>query len=88
MDSLFEASFNPTASSGKPFSKCGYGPANHVGPSRHVSDSQPIMTITPVPGPECGQCLRYLKLINTRPQRLYCPTQEEVHELPQAGGVC
>lgn len=56
MDNLFEASFNPTASSGKPFSKC-------------------------------GQCLRYLKLINTRPQRLYCPTQEEVLDLPQGGVV-
>ena len=56
MDSLFDASFNPTASSGKPFSKC-------------------------------GQCLRYLKLINTRPQRLYCPTQEEVIDLPQGGAV-
>ena len=55
MDTLFEASFDPTCSSGKPFSKC-------------------------------GRCLRYMRLVSTRPQRLYCPTQEEVLELP-AGAV-
>jgi DNA topoisomerase-3 len=56
MDNLFEASFNPTTSSSKPFSKC-------------------------------GQCLRYLRLVTSRPPRLYCPTQEQVLDLPQGGVV-
>ena len=34
------------------------------------------------PFSKCGRCLRYMRLVSTRPQRLYCPTQEEVLELP------
>ncbi len=32
---------------------------------------------------KCGKCLRYMKLISIRPMRLYCPTCEEVLNLPQ-----
>lgn len=35
----------------------------------------------------CGSCLRYLKLINTKPQRLYCPNEERVLDLPQGGQI-
>ena len=51
MDSLFEAHFSPSASTERPFSKC-------------------------------GSCCRYLKLVTTTPQRLYCATQEAVYDLP------
>ncbi len=54
MDSLFEASFSPLASSGKVLSRC-------------------------------GKCRRYMKLIASRPSRLYCPTCEEVYNMPQVG---
>lgn len=32
---------------------------------------------------KCGTCLRYMKLIEARPQRLYCPTCMATHSLPQ-----
>ena len=32
---------------------------------------------------KCGKCLRYMKLISVRPMRIYCPTCEEVLDLPQ-----
>ena len=40
------------------------------------------------PYSKCGRCLRYLKLIGAsgRIQRLYCPTEEVLYELP-IGGV-
>ncbi|KAI8468313.1 MAG: DNA topoisomerase [Monoraphidium minutum] len=56
MDALFEASFSPLSSSGRPISKC-------------------------------GKCRRYLKFIGARPQRLYCPTCEDVYALPQGGTI-
>ena len=52
MDTLFEASFSPLASSGKVLS-------------------------------QCGKCRRYMKLIASRPSRLYCPTCEDVYGMPQ-----
>ncbi len=52
MDQLFEATFSPLASSGKPLSRC-------------------------------GQCRRYMRLIAARPTRLYCPTCEQVYNVPQ-----
>lgn len=52
MDTLFEASFSPLASSGKVLSKC-------------------------------GSCGRYMKLVASRPSRLYCATCEEVYNMPQ-----
>ena len=52
MDTLFEASFSPLASSGKVLS-------------------------------QCGKCRRYMKLIASRPSRLYCPTCEDVYNMPQ-----
>ncbi|KIY99766.1 topoisomerase (DNA) III beta, partial [Monoraphidium neglectum] len=56
MDALFEASFSPLSSSGRPMSKC-------------------------------GKCRRYMKFIGARPQRLYCPTCEDVYALPQGGQI-
>lgn len=56
MDALFEASFSPLSSSGRPISKC-------------------------------GKCRRYMKYIGARPQRLYCPTCEDVYALPQGGSI-
>ena len=32
---------------------------------------------------KCGKCLRYMKLISVRPMRIYCPSCEEVLDLPQ-----
>lgn len=32
---------------------------------------------------KCGRCSRYMKLIASRPSRLYCPTCEEVYNMPQ-----
>lgn len=52
MDQLFEATFSPLASSGKPLSRC-------------------------------GQCRRYMRLIAARPTRLYCPTCDEIYNVPQ-----
>lgn len=36
---------------------------------------------------KCGKCLRYMKYIAMRPSRLYCPSCEEVHALPQNGHI-
>ena len=36
---------------------------------------------------KCGKCLRYMKLISIRPMRMYCPTCEEVLNLPQVGAL-
>ena len=36
---------------------------------------------------KCGRCLRYMRLIEAPPKRLYCPTCEETHALPQAGTI-
>lgn len=57
MDTLFEASFSPLASSGKVLS-------------------------------QCGKCRRYMKLIASRPSRLYCPTCEDVYNMPQVPTGC
>lgn len=35
----------------------------------------------------CGNCMRYLKHISTRPQRLYCPYCEVTFALPQGGSI-
>lgn len=56
MDSLFEASFSPLASTGKFLSKC-------------------------------GKCLRYMRYIPLKPQRLYCPFCEDTYSLPQNGTI-
>lgn len=36
---------------------------------------------------KCGKCARYMKLVASRPARLYCPSCEEVWALPQGGTV-
>lgn len=36
---------------------------------------------------KCGKCLRYMKYISARPQRLYCNTCEEVLAVPQGGAI-
>lgn len=36
---------------------------------------------------KCGKCSRYMKLIASRPSRLYCPTCEEVYAVPQGGSI-
>lgn len=41
------------------------------------------LTKTGKPFSKCGTCLRYMKLIEARPQRLYCPTCMATHSLPQ-----
>lgn len=35
----------------------------------------------------CGNCMRYLKHLDTRPQRLYCPYCEVTFALPQGGAI-
>ncbi|CAH8629187.1 unnamed protein product [Dicrocoelium dendriticum] len=35
----------------------------------------------------CGKCHRYLKLIDSRPQRLHCPTCNETYAVPQNGAI-
>uniref|UniRef100_A0A0A9WVC9 DNA topoisomerase 3-beta-1 n=1 Tax=Lygus hesperus TaxID=30085 RepID=A0A0A9WVC9_LYGHE len=35
----------------------------------------------------CGNCMRYLKHISTRPQRLYCSYCEMTFALPQGGSI-
>jgi len=44
-------------------------------------------TTESTPYSKCGRCLRYLKLVGAsgRIQRLYCPTEEIVYELPIGG---
>ena len=36
---------------------------------------------------KCGKCARYMKLVASRPTRLYCPACEEVLALPQGGTI-
>ena len=36
---------------------------------------------------KCGKCSRYMKLIPSRPSRLYCSTCEDVYSLPQGGKI-
>jgi DNA topoisomerase III len=36
---------------------------------------------------KCGKCLRYMKLIESNPKRMYCPTCEETYNLPQGGTI-
>lgn len=36
---------------------------------------------------KCGKCARYMKLIASRPSRLYCPTCEDVYSVPQGGSI-
>lgn len=36
---------------------------------------------------KCGKCNRYMKLIASRPSRLYCPGCEEVYAVPQGGTI-
>jgi DNA topoisomerase-3 len=36
---------------------------------------------------KCGKCLRYMRFIPLMPQRLYCPTCEQTHSLPQHGTI-
>jgi len=36
--------------------------------------------------PHCGRCHRYMKYINLRPNRLYCPTCEETYKMPTKQG--
>lgn len=56
MDELFEVSFSPLASSGRPLSRC-------------------------------GKCRRYMKLIQAKPMRLYCPSCDEMFSVPQNGNI-
>lgn len=34
------------------------------------------------PFSRCGKCLRYMKLVATRPQRLFCPNCNDTYSLP------
>ena len=36
---------------------------------------------------KCGKCLRYMRYISLRPQRLYCQTCEATYPLPQNGTI-
>ena len=36
---------------------------------------------------KCGKCSLYMKLVASRPSRLYCPTCEEVYAVPQGGSI-
>ncbi len=54
MDSLFEDSFSPLTSMGKPMSRC-------------------------------GKCRRFMKLVQCKPQRLYCENCKDTYNLPQNG---
>jgi len=36
---------------------------------------------------KCGRCLRYMRFIDAPPKRLFCPTCEETHSLPQNGTI-
>jgi hypothetical protein len=40
-----------------------------------------------VPMSRCGKCKRYMTFMPMRPQRLFCPTCNETHSLPQNGTV-
>ncbi|KAG5498343.1 hypothetical protein JIQ42_03149 [Leishmania sp. Namibia] len=45
------------------------------------------ISATGKPISRCGNCMRYLKHLNTRPQRLYCPYCEVTFSLPQSGAI-
>lgn len=45
------------------------------------------ISATGKPISRCGNCMRYLKHIDTRPQRLYCPYCEVTFALPQGGSI-
>jgi len=38
------------------------------------------------PFTRCGKCRRYMKLVATKPQRLYCPNCEETYAIPPMNG--
>lgn len=35
----------------------------------------------------CGKCRRYLKLIESKPQRLHCPVCSDTYSIPQNGSI-
>jgi DNA topoisomerase III len=45
------------------------------------------LAATGKPLSKCGKCLRYMRFIPLKPQRLYCPTCEETYNLPQNGTI-
>ena len=49
----------------------------------------PRLTLIPSPSPtpRCGKCRRYMKLVETRPQRLHCTNCGETFSLPSDGVV-
>jgi DNA topoisomerase-3 len=36
---------------------------------------------------KCGKCNRFMRLIASRPSRLYCGTCEQVYAMPQGGAI-
>lgn len=45
------------------------------------------LAATGKPLSKCGKCKRYMRYIQLRPQRLYCPTCAETYNLPQNGTI-
>ena len=39
------------------------------------------------PFSRCGKCRRFMKLVEAKPKRLYCPTCDETYNVPQANGT-
>ena len=54
-----------------------------AGASSTNGEPRPAQPPPGKPLSKCGKCRRYMKYISARPQRLYCPTCEEVLPLPQ-----
>ena len=39
------------------------------------------------PFARCGKCRRYMKLVEAKPKRLFCPTCDETYNVPQQNGT-
>ncbi|KAJ3219587.1 DNA topoisomerase 3-beta-1 [Clydaea vesicula] len=73
MDQLFEASFSPVSSTGKPFSKCGIC-------------KRLLITIYPILNRHYLHN-RYMHLLSTKPVRLHCRNCNETYNLPSNGSI-
>ncbi|CAI5501254.1 unnamed protein product [Closterium sp. Naga37s-1] len=85
IDSLFEAHFSPLAASGKPMGRCGKCPIACMD-SLFEAHFSPLAA-SGKPMGRCGKCGRFMRFVPLKPTRLFCPTCEDIFNLPQNGAI-